>query len=160
MYAKVKSCVHSKNGLTNFFNYCGGVRQGCLLSPLLFSLYINDLVTHLENEGVAGVELPDIMLCAMFYADDLILLAENEHDLKLQMKALGNYTNRWDMEINSCKRKVMVFNYPKKRKEGDILDKINNHNIHITNSYKYFGIIINNKHSFKDHMNMIIDKAN
>ena len=61
----------------------------------------------------------------MLYADDLILLAENEHDLKSQMKTLGNYTNRWDMEINSSKTKVMVFNDPKKRKEGDIFDKIN-----------------------------------
>ena len=69
----------------------------------------------------------------MLYADDLILLAENEHDLKLQMKILGNYINRWDMEINSYKRKVMVFNDPKKRKEGDIFEKINNHNIHFTN---------------------------
>ena len=85
MYAKVKSCVRSKNGLTNFFNYCRGVRQGCLLSPLLFSLHNNDLVTYLENEGVAGVELWDIRLFAMLYADDLILIAESEHDLKLQM---------------------------------------------------------------------------
>ena len=123
-------------------------------------MHINDLVTYLENEGVAGVELWDIRLFAMLYADDLILIAESELDLKLQMKTLRNYTNRWDMEINSRKKKVMVFHDPKKRKEVDIFDKINNHDIHITNSYKYLGVIVHNKHSFKDHTDMIIDKAN
>ena len=57
MYEKVKSCVGSKEGLTNFFNYDRGVRQGCLHSPLLFSLYINDVVQCLVNEGAEGVEL-------------------------------------------------------------------------------------------------------
>ena len=52
----------------------------------------------------------------MLYTDHLILLAENEHDLKLQMKTLGNYTNRWNMEINSSKTKVIVFNDQKKEK--------------------------------------------
>ena len=36
MYEKVKSCIRSKNGLTNFFNHRRGVRQGCLLSPFCF----------------------------------------------------------------------------------------------------------------------------
>ena len=60
----------------------------------------------------------------MLYADDLILLAENEHDLKLQMKTSGKYTNRWNMEINSSKTKVMVFNDKKKRKKEIFLTKL------------------------------------
>ena len=50
------------------------MREGCLLSPLLFSLYINDLVQCLDDEGAEGVELYmyDIRLCALLYADDLI----------------------------------------------------------------------------------------
>ena len=66
MYEKVKSCVRSKNGLTNFFSYTRGVRQGCLLSPLLFSLYLNDLVECLERNGALGVELWDIRLVQCF----------------------------------------------------------------------------------------------
>ena len=160
MYTKVKSCVRSKNGLTNFLSYKRVVRQGCLLSPLLFSLYINDLAQCLENEGAESVELWDIRLCAMLYADDLVLLAETEQDLNLQMQVLGNYTVKWNMEINSSETKVMIFNDPRKRKEGDIFCRINEHNIHISKSYKYLGVILNNKHSFKDHVDMIVDKAN
>ena len=99
-----------------FFNYNRGVRQGCLLSPLLFSLYINDLVECLENGGAHGVSLWDIRLCAMLYADDLILLAESENDLELQMEILGKYKIEWNMEINPKKSKVMIFNDPKKKK--------------------------------------------
>ena len=100
MSEKVKSCVRSGTSLTELFRYTPAVRQGCLLSPLLFSLYLNDLVDYLQNEGAEGVELWDLRLCALLYADDLILLAENENDLKKQMQALGNYANKWNLEIN------------------------------------------------------------
>ena len=42
MYAQVKSCVRAKSGLTDLFQYKRGVRQGSLLSPILFALFFND----------------------------------------------------------------------------------------------------------------------
>ena len=57
----------------------------------------------------------------MLYADDLVLLAETEQDLNLQMQVLGNYTVKWNMEINSSKTKVMIFNDPRKRKKAIFL---------------------------------------
>ena len=56
-------------------------------------------------------------LCYAFYADDLILMAENENDLKVQMQALGSYIEKWNMEINPKKSKVMIFNDPKKKRD-------------------------------------------
>ena len=55
MYERVKSCVRSNYGLTEFFRYKKGVRQGCLLSPLLFALFLNDLETDLKEGGAKGV---------------------------------------------------------------------------------------------------------
>ena len=44
----------------------------------------------------------------MLYADDLILLAESEHDLQTQMNSLGTYANIFQMEVNPKKTKVMI----------------------------------------------------
>ena len=53
---------------------------------------------------------------------------------------------------------VMIFNDPMKRKEKDIFYSVNNQIIRITKSYKYLGVILNNKHSCKAHVDMIKKK--
>ena len=47
-----------------------------------------------------------------------------------------------------------------KRKENDIFNSVNNEIIPITTSYKYLGVILNNKRSYKAHVDMVVDKAN
>ena len=76
------------------------------------------------------------------------------------MDTLGNYTTKWGMEINPSKTKIMIFNDPMKRKENEIFRSVNNQIIRITKSYKYLGIILNDKHSYKAHVDIIVDKAN
>ena len=48
LYTKVKSCVRGADGLTNLFPCSRGVRQGCLLSSLLFALFLNDLNSYVS----------------------------------------------------------------------------------------------------------------
>ena len=58
LYAKVKSCVRGQNSLTYLFSCHRGVMQGCLLSPLLFTLFLNDLDSKI-NDVSTGVRLVD-----------------------------------------------------------------------------------------------------
>ena len=68
------------------------------------------------NEA-SSINIWDIQICAMLYADDLILLAESEEDLQKQMNSLGRFANSLRMEINQRKTKVLVFDKPAKAKK-------------------------------------------
>ena len=115
MYSKVKSCVRSNNGLTKLFPYTRELRQGCLLSPILFAMFLNDLNEFLL-ENASGVRIWDEQICAMLYADDLTLGAESGNDLRIQMNQLGIYSNLVRIEVSQKKTKVVVFS--KTRKES------------------------------------------
>ena len=49
MYENLRSCVRAQGGLTHYFDCLVGTRQGCMLSPFLFALYIGELVDMLKN---------------------------------------------------------------------------------------------------------------
>ena len=57
MYRQVKLCVLFEYGISNFFKFTKGVRQGFLLTPLLFALFLNDLEDYLKENGVSGIDL-------------------------------------------------------------------------------------------------------
>ena len=59
------------------FRVACGLRQGCILSPLLFSLYINSLVSKLK-EAEVGVMCRGQLISALLYTDDAVIFAEDE----------------------------------------------------------------------------------
>jgi len=82
--------------LTDWFTIETGVRQGCVLSPILYAFFINGLVDEL-NEAKLGVEIkPGVLLDCLFYADDLVFLADN---------IIAAYAKKWRFELNPKKMK-------------------------------------------------------
>lgn len=63
MYKKVKFCSKHMSCYFKFFESAVGLRQGEVFSPILFSLYIDDLQTHLENNDSSGIPLENLGLC-------------------------------------------------------------------------------------------------
>ena len=72
IYKKVESCVLINGNKTDWFTIETGVRQACVLSPLLYALFINGLIVEL-NEAKLGVEVtPEQLVGCLLYADDLV----------------------------------------------------------------------------------------
>ena len=85
-----------------------GVKQGCILSPLLFALYIDDLIQEL-NAKETGVIYGDGMLSTLLYADDIVLIAPNELTLQSMIMIVEKWCKTWQMSLNVDKTNIVHF---------------------------------------------------
>ena len=119
LYLQVRSCVLLNGNKSDYFISARGVRQGENLSPLLFSLFVNDIEEEFISNGCEYIKLNDeqldnfIRLLILMYADDTIILADNEKNMQLALNALHSYCNKWKLEINCSKTKISVFSHRK-----------------------------------------------
>ena len=81
MYQDFECSVEFNKENTPWFNVNSGVKQGCLLSPTLFSLFVNDLLKDYEACEL-GVRCDDFSVPALAYADDIVLLASDPNHLQ------------------------------------------------------------------------------
>ena len=77
MYSTIKACVRCGSSCTEYFECLQGLKQGCLLSLTLFSLFINELAHDMTSSGKHGVQFSpnDIEMFIMLFADDIILMS-------------------------------------------------------------------------------------
>ena len=111
LYSNSKCAVKMSNTRSNFFPYYKGVRQGCILSPLLFNLYINELATIFDRTNSDPFILPNgnKLSCLLLYADDLIILSKSRFRLQKCIDNLESWCKNWLMEVNLKKTKIMIF---------------------------------------------------
>ena len=70
----------------DWFQIGKGVHQGCILSPYLFSLYVEYHVNVGLDEAQAGIKMSRRNINNLRYADDITLMAESEEELKMKVK--------------------------------------------------------------------------
>ena len=83
LYAGQEATVRTRHGTTDWLQTGKGVRQGCILSPCLFDLYAEYIMSNARlDEAQAGIEIAGRKINNLRYTDDTTLMAESEEELK------------------------------------------------------------------------------
>ena len=140
LYDGSMSQVRINNRLGKEFAVSRGLRQGCVLSPLLFSLYINSLVSELKRSD-CGVLCGEMLVSSLLFADDTVLLAENAEDMRRSLQCLQTWCEEWSVEIN-VEKSAMMHMRKKRVDRCAATFKIGMNEIPWVSSYKYLGCVI------------------
>ena len=139
VYHSSESCVRLNGKLTSWFSCKTGVKQGDNLSPTLFSIFINDFVSDINNLNL-GIDLNGKSLSTLLYADDIVLLAKSPEDLQRMLDTLHAWCKRWRVLINTNKSKCVHFRNARAR-ETTFEFSVGQNRLETVDSYKYLGIV-------------------
>lgn len=106
-YGNLKAMVKWKYGFSNCFNVTKGTRQGSLLSPQLFNIFINDLLLELE-ESSHKVRIGSCSFNSFAYADDITLLCTTAPGLQCLINMCSSYARRWRFRFGINKTKCFI----------------------------------------------------
>ena len=105
LYADLEATVRTGHGTTDWFQIGKGVRQGCILSPCLFNLYVEYIMRNAGlNEAQAGIKISRRNINNLRYADDTTLTAESKEELKSLLTKVKEESQ--NVGLNSTFRKL------------------------------------------------------
>ncbi|KAK4527004.1 hypothetical protein GAYE_SCF31G4925 [Galdieria yellowstonensis] len=136
--------------LSPAFPFCRGVRQGDPSSPLLFDLFINDLLEQCRPFGIRVVGMPESTMVGgtenrlpgLMFADDVVLLSPSRHCLEAAMRKVSEYLTKLEMEVGASKYGVTVFHGcvdKVRRRQWQLQGK----DIPVVEECRYLGIDLN-----------------
>ena len=135
--------------LTDSIHCLRGVKQGDVCSPILFSLFINELALDIIKGGKHGAILTSTLveIFILLFADDIILLSETAVGLQNQLNILYRSSEKLQLKVNFDKSNIIVF-----RKGGYLAAHekwfCGKNRIEVVNAYKYLGLYFTTKLRF------------
>ena len=153
LYSKATSAVYYNGSVGEWFRTTVGVRQGCLLSPTLFNIFLERIMTDdLENRK-GSVSIGGRTMTNLRFADDIDALAGNEDELVKLINHLDTTSTKkkYGMEINAGKTKLMTNNI-----KGISLDVgIGGQTLETVQSFKYLGSVVTDEGSKQEILSRI-----
>jgi hypothetical protein len=132
------------------FNVSNGVRQGGILSPTLFNIYMDDLSKKLAHLGV-GCKINNVSVNHLFYADDTVLMAPSPTALQRLISTCEIYGKCNEIIYNTSKTVCMSFLTKSLLKFSIPSIYINGCQLQQVHEYKYLGVYItSNKNDSRD----------
>ena len=147
MYENIKSRVFTVDGNSAFFPCCKGVRQEENLSPILFSLYPNDLERSFMTNNTGGIIAEAnaeniysyLKLVILLFADDTVLFSTSQDGLQRMLNLFENYCDEWKLTVNISKTKIFIFTSGRYARN---LVLFKGNELELVTEYKYLGIYL------------------
>jgi hypothetical protein len=136
MYRAVRSCVMLKGKQSKWWEFEQGVRQGSVLSPLLFSVTINSVVDYMKSKG-HGIDVGGKKISCLLFADDLVVVADTEEGMKRALSDLDTWARQWRFVFNAGKCGVMVHG---QKRQPDRKWMLGAAEVQEVECYKYLGM--------------------
>ena len=152
IYKNVENKVLFGDFESDWFDQEFGVKQGCTLSPTLFSVLMNDLVQMLNNSNI-GVEISSKIINCLLFADDVVLFANSPDELQELLRISYEFANKWNLRFNPKKSKVLVMGKKPKEKFNW---RLGNETIDEATEYKYLGCFIDRSLKPNFHVNTFL----
>ena len=140
MYQDTHCKIKFKSGISRDFVSTCGVKQWDVLSPILFNLYINNIVDDLEKAKTDPVIVGDVQVNSLLYADNIILLSSTQEGLQNSLNVLSNFCSSWKLDVNQEKSKAIVFNSNGKTYMNSF--NLTGKHLETVKSYCYLGVTI------------------
>lgn len=136
LYNNSSSAVLLNTMCGNFFKTTVGVRQGCLLSPVLFNVYLENIMQETLHNFSPSISIGGRPLCNLRFADDIDLMGGSESELQDLTTRLERASTMVGMEVSSEKSKILVNSRTHQtptniRMNGQRLEEVDN--------FKYLG---------------------
>jgi len=156
LYDNVQAKVKFGDFETDFFNVEEGVKQGCSLSPVLFCVFINELSKMIKSHDI-GVRIHDVCMGSLFWADDVVLLGNDEHELNRLLDIAAEFAQDYKLNFNYDKSNVLIVGQrTDKSKRWNLGDNV----ISEVDTYKYLGVQISRNLSDHNRVDEVIKKGN
>ena len=138
-YLNMQTRCFWRDAFSEYFKVLTGTKQGGVLSPRLFSMYMDGLILRLKQAGI-GCHILNVFLACLLYADDMCLLAPSRGAMQQLLSICDKYCSEFCLSFNVKKSKVLLFGNMKNL----IIDPLmlDNKPIEVVTEWKYLGTTI------------------